>query len=191
MPADATGFVLAGGRSRRMGRDKALLPWAGTTLLDLAIARLRGCCREVVILCGPEPRYADRGVPIALDVPPGAGPLGAVMTGLSRLGGGPGVFLAVDLPNVPAGLLGHLVALVPGYDAAVPVPVQGPEPLCAVYTAACLGPIEDRIAAGELKMTSFWPSIRVREIPEGELARFGDPATLFRNLNDPSDLHTE
>jgi molybdopterin-guanine dinucleotide biosynthesis protein A len=171
-----------------MGQDKALLPWGGATLLDLAIARLRECCREVVILCGPDPRYEDRGIPIAVDQARGAGPLGAVMTGLSRIDHRPAVFLAVDLPNVPAALLAHLVTLVPGYDAAVPVLPRGPEPLCAVYTAACLGPIQDRIAAGDLKMTSFWPRIRRREVLAEELAGFGGLGHVFRNINTADDL---
>lgn len=184
----ATGFVVAGGASRRMGRDKALLPWRGTTLLDLAVARLRECCRDVVILCGPEPRYAGRGVPVAVDVAAGTGPLGAVMTGLSHRGAATGLFLAVDLPHVPARLLAHLLALVPGHDLVVPVTARGAEPLCAVYTTACLEAIRERVAAGDLKMTSFWPAVRRREVGEGELARFGDPAALFLNVNTPADL---
>jgi molybdopterin-guanine dinucleotide biosynthesis protein A len=55
VPAEAAGLVVAGGQSRRMGRDKAVLPWAGSTLLDVALERLRACCAPVGILCGPEP----------------------------------------------------------------------------------------------------------------------------------------
>jgi molybdenum cofactor guanylyltransferase len=184
----ATGFVVAGGRSRRMGRDKALLPWSGSTLLDLALARLRTCCHDVAILCGQEPRYEDRGVPAVADLVPGQGPLGALLTGLSRLAGQPGLFLAVDLPNVPAPLLAHLVALAPGHDVVVPVGARGPEPLCAVYTRDCLEPVRQRVAAGDLKMTSFWPAVRVRAVTQDELRPYGDVATLFHNVNTPSDL---
>lgn len=170
-----------------MGRDKALLPWAGSTLIDLAIARLRSCCARVSILCGPEPRYADHGVPITVDVAPGTGPLGGLLTGLLQLTE-TGLFLAVDLPNVPADLLAHLVALGPGHDVVVPVSERGPEPLCAVYSPACLEPVRQRVWAGDLKMTSFWPAVRVREVLPHELSRFGDPEVFFRNLNAPSDL---
>lgn len=170
-----------------MGRDKALLPWAGEPLVDRAVARLRACCGRVTILCGPDPRYSDHGVPILVDAAPGAGPLGAVLTGLLQVDG-PALFLAVDLPNVPAGLLAHLTGLTGGHDAVVPLSARGPEPLCAVYTPACLEPIRRRVFAGDLKMTSFWPDVRVREVGAEELARFGDVATLFHNLNTPSDL---
>jgi molybdopterin-guanine dinucleotide biosynthesis protein A len=185
---EAIGFVVAGGQSRRMGSDKALLPWGAATLLDHAVERLRACCGTVEVLCGPVERYADRGVAVVPDVAAGAGPLGAVWTGLARAGGRTGLFLAVDLPHVPVALLRHLLEASAGTDVVVPVTARGPEPLCAVYSTACLEPVQRRIAAGELKMTSFWPDVRVREVRETELEPFGDPAAVFRNLNAPSDL---
>ena len=185
---EAVGFVVAGGASRRMGRDKALLPWEGATLLDHALARLRRVCGEVRILCGPQPRYAERGVPIVLDQVPDAGALGGVVSALRTLSSGAfGLFLAVDLPLVPVPLLAHLLQLSPGFDAVVPISQRGPEPLCAVYRESCRIAAERRIASGEPKMTSFWPEVRVREVPEAELASFGDPASLFRNVNSRED----
>jgi len=193
--AEPVGFVVAGGASRRMGRDKALLPWDGATLLDHAIARLRQVCREVRILCGPEARYANRGVPVVVDEVSDAGALGGVLSGLRTVAGdAPGVFLAVDLPLVPAPLLARLVQLGLGFDAVVPISTRGPEPLCAVYRESCRTAVERRIAAGQPKMTSFWPDVRVREVPAAELAAFGDPQSLFRNVNSPEDyavLRTE
>ena len=70
---------------------------------------------------------------------------------------------------------------------AVPVIPAGPEPLCAAYGAACLDPVREALAAGERKMTSFWPRVRVLGIPREDLARFGAPDRMFRNLNDPYD----
>jgi molybdopterin-guanine dinucleotide biosynthesis protein A len=185
---EAVGFVVAGGASRRMGTDKALLPWGESTLLDHALSRLRGVCAEVRILCGPEPRYADRGVPVDVDAVLDAGALGGVLSGLRGLAkGAAGVFLAVDLPLVPAPLLAHLLQRSQGFDAVVPISPSGPEPLCAVYHESCRTAIERRIAAGEPKMTSFWPDVRVREIPAAELATFGDLAAIFRNVNSRED----
>jgi molybdopterin-guanine dinucleotide biosynthesis protein A len=64
----ALGFVLAGGRSRRMGRDKALLAWGHTTLLAHAIARLKPLCAEIFLLSGTEARYAETGLAALTDV---------------------------------------------------------------------------------------------------------------------------
>ena len=181
-------FVVAGGQSRRMGRDKALLPWGETDLLGHALARLRTVAGDVRILSGSEPRYLDRGVPVLTDPVPDAGPLAGVLAGLATADDQPGLFLAVDLPKVPVALLARLVDLVEGYDAVVPVSARGPEPLCALYRSSCIEPIGRCFSRGDLKMTSFWPEVRVREMRPEELRVFGDVEELFRNLNTPGDL---
>jgi molybdopterin-guanine dinucleotide biosynthesis protein A len=171
-----------------MGRDKARLPWGEGTLLDHAAARLAQVCAEVRILCGPAPRYADRGLPLVADEVLDAGALGGVLSGLRRLDrGAAGLFLAVDLPLVPVALLAHLLESSQGVDAVVPLSPRGPEPLCAVYRESCRAAVERRLAAGEPKMTSFWPDVRMREVSTEELTAFGDPAALFRNVNAPED----
>jgi len=187
VPVPPTGFAVAGGESRRMGRDKALLAWGERTLLDHALERLSQACGAVRILCGPIRRYEDRGLPVDTDVVPGAGPLGGLLTGLQRLGEEPGLFLAVDVPYVPAALLRRLIHLSAGHDAVVPVTDAGPEPLCAVYRASCLEPVRRCLGAGRLKMTSFWPDVRVREVRESELSAYADPTRAFRNVNTPAD----
>lgn len=181
----AIGFVVAGGLSTRMGRDKALLPWDGATLLDHALARLGAVCAEVRILCGPAPRYQDRGRPLVLDAAPGTGPLGALAAALTSASGHAALLLGVDLPLVTVPLLAALLAA--DGDAVVPVGPRGPEPLCALYRAACLGPVRRRLAASDLKMTSFWPDVRVRRLEGAALAALGDPQRLFRNVNAPAD----
>jgi molybdopterin-guanine dinucleotide biosynthesis protein A len=170
-----------------MGRDKALLPWASATLLEHALLRLRAVCAHVRILAGPEPRYQGHGAPVITDVVKEAGPLGGVHAGLLSLDGPLGLFLGVDTPLIPAGLLGALVAAADGFDAVVPVVGGRPEPLCAVYRGSCLEAVQRRLEAGERKMTSFWPDVTVRAVAEDELAVFGDPVGMFRNLNTPED----
>lgn len=181
------GFAVAGGRSQRMGRDKALLPWADTDLLGHALARLGRVTDEVRILPGPERRYTDRGVALDLDLAPHQGPLAGLLAALEGASGRAAVLLGIDLPLVPSRLLERLVALGPSVDAIVPVSPRGPEPLCAVYGAACLEAVRRCVAAGDLKMTGFWPDVRVREVGPEELEAFGDPAELFLNVNAPED----
>ena len=182
----AIGFVVAGGKSARMGRDKALLPWAGATLLDHAIGRLAAACPEVRILCGPVPRYEDRGRPLVLDAAPGTGPLGALAAALLDAAGGAALLLGVDLPFATVPLLAALASA--DGDVVAPIGPRGPEPLCALYRADCLAPVRARLAAGDLRMTGFWPEVRVRRLEGVALAAFGDPARLFRNVNAPGDF---
>ena len=181
------GFAVAGGASRRMGRDKALLPWGGTDLLGHALARLQAVASEVRILCGAQARYGDRGFPVELDPVPGAGAIGGLLAALAAARGRSALLLAVDLPLVPESLLARLATLAPDADAVVPVWARGPEPLCALYGAACLSAVRRRVAGGELRMTSFWPDVRVRELGAAELAAFGEPDRLFLNVNGPDD----
>jgi molybdopterin-guanine dinucleotide biosynthesis protein A len=182
------GFAVAGGRSRRMGRDKALLRWGETDLLGHAITRLRAVTEDVRILSGGEPRYSDRGVPVEVDPAPDLGPLGGLAAALDAASGDDVLLLGIDLPLIPSALLTRLVELVPGFDAAVPVSARGPEPLCAFYGAACQEPVRRRIASGDLRMTAFWTNVRVREVGPSELRAFGDPEELFLNVNAPADF---
>ncbi len=183
----SVGFVMAGGRSRRMGRDKALLPWGRSTLLDHALDRLRAVCREVRILGGAEPGYTERGVPVLRDAAAGQGPVGGLLAGLATLEDEAGVFLAVDVPFAPVTLLSFLLEECAGHDAAVPVTASGPQPLCAVYRPSCRAAVERCVAGGDLRLTAFWPEVSVRTVGEDVLARFGSPADLLRNLNTPEE----
>ncbi len=181
------GFAVAGGESRRMGRDKALLGWADTDLLGHALARLAAVTGDVRILAGSRPRYLDRGLPVHLDPRPGEGPLGGLLAALEAIDGRIGLLLAVDLPFVPIALLSRLLDAAHEADAVVPLSTRGPEPLCAAYGAACLPAIRACVRRGDLRMTSFWPEIRLRTLGADALADLGDPDALFRNLNTPED----
>lgn len=187
-PSDVmVGFVVAGGQSRRMGRDKALLPWNGGTLLDHAVTRLRAVCREVRVLSGGDRRYADRGLPVDVDAIADGGPLAGLATALTVAAPRSVLLLGVDIPFVTVPLLAHIRDALAGWDAAVPVLAPGAEPLCAAYGAACGAAVQGVLTAGQRKMTSFWPRVRVRQLGEEDLAPFGPSARLFRNLNDSSE----
>jgi molybdopterin-guanine dinucleotide biosynthesis protein A len=182
------GFVLTGGAGRRLGSDKALLPWpGGPTLLDHAVRRLARVCADVAILSGRRSRHLDRGVAVVTDAAGAEAPLAGVLAALEATAHPAGLFLAVDLPFVPGSLLRHLVGLAGEGDAVVPATAQGPEPLCAVYSRASAAAIRRRVEAQDWRMTSFWPEVSVRMVTDDELRRFGDPGRLFLNLNTRED----
>jgi molybdopterin-guanine dinucleotide biosynthesis protein A len=183
----AVGFVVAGGRSARMGRDKALLPWGPGTLLDHALARLRSVCTDVRVLCGALPRYADRGARLVPDRVADAGPLAGLEAALASLDGGRALLLGVDMPFTTTAVLEALVGWADAFEAAVPVVGGRPEPLCAVYARECLPAVRESLAAGERRMTAFWDAVRVRQVPEDELAAYGDPRRLFLSVNRPEE----
>jgi len=170
-----------------MGQDKALLPWRGTTLLEHATSRLRAVCAEVRILCGPEPRYLGHGLEVVLDRARDAGPLAGLAAALESCGEAGALLLAVDLPGVPVDLLAELMRLAPEQDVVVPVTSDGPQPLCACYGPGCRGALQSSLTAGAHRMTGFWAGLRVRQLEDAELRRFGDPRRLFLNVNTPQD----
>ncbi len=194
------GFALAGGESRRMGCEKALLPWGGGDLLDHALERLSAVSSEVRILAGRKPRFLERGVPVDTDpvaigqgvpdAPLGEGPLAGLLAALTSAAGHAALVLAIDLPLVPRALLSRLVERLSDFDAVVPVSSRGPEPLCALYGPGCLDPVRRARARDDLRTTAFWPEVRVLQLPPDDFADLGDPEALFLNVNAPEDYES-
>ena len=170
-----------------MGRDKALLPWGETDLLGHTLARLRALTDDVQILSGDEARYADRDVPVHPDRARRRRPARRRAHRPGTSGRGPGC----SSPSTSRSSRPRSSSGSPSWPRAsmrsFPSSARGPEPLCALYGPGCLEPVRRRIAARDLKMTAFWPDVRVREVSPGELAVFGDPDVLFLNVNAPGD----
>src|SRR5215467_14263094 len=188
MVPDLTAFVLAGGKSTRMGRDKATLPLAGRTLLETALAVARSVTKDVFIL-GPPGLYGAYGEVIA-DIFPGCGPLGGIHTALTCSRTDLNLVLAVDTPFLSARLLAYLVGRAAESTAMIAAPEINfyPQPLCAVYRRDFLPIAELALRAGNYKIVPLFPPDRTLAIPEAELARFAFTAEMFENLNTPEDL---
>ena len=131
---EVSGFVLAGGASRRMGFDKASLPFGSERMVDRQIRLLRAICRSVSII-GPPGRFADTAVQVYEDEIPGQGPLGGIHTGLRRARTEFSLFLSCDMPLMEERFLRYLCeqALASRASATLPPPgAKGRYPLCAV-----------------------------------------------------------
>jgi molybdopterin-guanine dinucleotide biosynthesis protein A len=191
MAAEAiTGFVLAGGKSTRMGRDKAALSLNGRTLLETALAAARAVAmvKEVFILGAPE-RYAAYAPAIA-DVFPGCGPLGGIHAALQQTRTEFNLMIAVDTPFLSAGLLRYLVERALASRAVVTAPEINayPQPLCAVYSRAFLPIAERALQAGDFKIVPLFPKPGTLLIGEAELKQVAFTAEMFENLNTPEDM---
>ena len=194
-------MVLAGGDSRRLGRDKAALAVGGATLTARAARRLLGVCRRVVV--------ADRGRGLMPDLPclpdgPGAGPAAGILGAALACPGHPLLVLACDLPCVPEALLWELrelreprepVSAAPAEaagaaDWVVPRWERGLEPLCALYRPGALMALQAAVARGVAAPHRLAEDagLRVRYLEGERLRRFGVPADLFLNLNTTHDL---
>ncbi len=184
-PGLCIGVALAGGGSRRMGRDKALIERNGRPLLDHALARLDAVCPEVVI-ADAQRRY--RPTRTSLADGPGAGPAAGILGAAAQFPGRPLLVLACDLPNVPVALLAHLTTH--REDWVLPGLGDHLEPLVALYRPAALAALHRRVTAGHLALHRLVEEkgFTLRKLGCEELRPFGDPRQIFHNVNRPRDL---
>lgn len=183
------GAVLAGGRSRRMGRDKARLDIDGTPLAGRAAATLAAFFSDTVVVVGAGGEAADLGYRVICDRIAGAGPLAGLDSALSWAAGRPVFVLACDLPRVDGTVVASVVAAageaaVVGARAGAWIVARGSrlQPLCGLYTAAC-GPLAvAALGRGERSMHRFLERIETRAVALDDI----DPDPLL-NLNSPAD----
>lgn len=185
----ATGFVLAGGRSSRLGQDKVLLPWNGRTLLEEALDKLRTVCRDVRICTNrlelgkfapvvPDDAGADASAAV--------GPLAGITPALAASETDWNLFLAVDLPLLPIEILADMLARAQagGEFALVPYLENKPQPLCAAYHRSLLPGLQQALADGKYKI--------MRAVEETTpVARYDvdiSRADWFLNVNTIEDL---
>ncbi len=182
-----TGVVLAGGRSSRMGRDKALIERDGMTHLDRAIELLRPHVREILVIGDPAKYSPEHGTVIPDDVP-GKGPLGGLTTALRHARYVRLLVVACDLPNINDRLLVNLKKDLKGeVDAVVPRHGEQVEPLAAAFHRHAVEAFDRELTNDRLKLGDALGQIRtsyLRVTPGDQ----GWPADLFRNLNTPADL---
>jgi molybdenum cofactor guanylyltransferase len=186
--SQVSGFVLAGGKSVRMGQDKATLELNGRTLLEHALAAMRAVCREVAVL-GRYERYGALA-PTYEDIFPGCGPLGGIHAALSNSQTEFNLIIAVDTPFLAPGFLSYLAerAVTSGAVVTAPEIDDYPQPLCTVYSLDFLPIAEKAIKAGNYKITPLFPRNQTLVIKESELRRFAFAADMFENLNTPEDM---
>lgn len=182
------GIVLAGGQSRRMGRDKALLIVDGVTLLERAVRTLGETASTVIVVADDPGRYLLAGATVVGDDFPGAGPLGGIVTGLRHAGPGLHLVIACDMPFVRGELLALLLSRAAGHDAAIPWIGGRPEPLCAAYDFRCLSPLSRTIAEGERAVHRALHLISAVQVEESDVREIDPALASFVNLNEPRDL---
>lgn len=186
MPAAAV--VLAGGRSRRMGRDKATIRLGGRRLVDRAAEALGALFAEVWVSTGSRRLRLPRGTKGVPDLVPGAGPLAGIHAALRATRRRLLFVAACDAPRVDARAARLLWRAARSGRGAVPEGPGGPEPLFAFYARSLLPEIERRLRAGTASVRALARLRGVRRVPWGSLREAGVDAAAFRSLNRPADL---
>ncbi|HSS97658.1 MAG TPA: molybdenum cofactor guanylyltransferase [Terriglobales bacterium] len=185
---DLTAFILAGGHSRRMGRNKAFLELAGRTLLDRAIELANAVTANVRIVA-PQEKFLTIARTIE-DVFPDCGPLGGIHAALTYTATDLNLVLAVDSPFVEADFLTYMIAQASQVSALVTVPEAGKglQPLCAVYRRDFHEVAERALKKKKNKIDALFADVETRVIAEQEITRMGFSAQMFQNLNTPEEF---
>jgi molybdopterin-guanine dinucleotide biosynthesis protein A len=187
-----TAFVLAGGKSSRMGHDKAFAGLGGKTLLERAVETMAALTKTVRIV-GMNPRLAlfaaEHGIPLIEDRFSDRGPLGGIHAALLSSQTDLNFVLSVDTPFVTPACARFLVDIAAGNDALATVPnVGGIHPVSAVYRRAFAGHAERALSAGHNKIGALLEQLPVTYVSEDQLCRAGFAPGIFDNLNTPDDL---
>lgn len=183
-----SGIILAGGQSRRMGRDKALIDFQGKPIIAHVIATLRELTNDVLVVSNRSDAYGPVGVRVVADYDPPCGPLGGIAAGLQAMDSELAIVVACDMPFLNVPLLRWLIDQAAGYDAVVPQTGAEYEPLHAIYRRTCYDPIVRRIEQGDRRVISFFADVRLRPIEEAAWRAIDPAGRSLVNLNTPGDL---
>ena len=183
--------IIAGGKSTRMGRDKAFVELLDKPLIESILTQVSALGQQQTILVTNQPEsYAYLGLPMYADVLPDKGSLGGIYTALHYSHTLHTLTVACDMPFLNPALLRHMIGLCADDAVDVIVPrVEGyPEGLHAIYSQRCVQPIRARLEMDRLKVIGFYDSVRVRMLDEAEWQPFDPKGLSFYNVNTPDEL---
>ncbi len=185
-----TSIVLAGGKNRRIGRNKALETIGGKTLIEYVVKRLRPLTSQILIVTSREQSnlLAVGKAEILVDLHPDKGPLGGLYTGLLASQSPHSLAVACDMPFLNRALLSYMMQISASFDLVVPRLNNMVEPLHAVYSKNCLAPIEHLLKLGRLSVLELLTLVNVRCVEAEEINRFDPEHLSFFNVNTEDDL---
>lgn len=190
---NVTCAIIAGGKSSRMGTDKAFVQIGSKTMIERAVERIQSLQPAETILIANKPEaYAHLNLPTYTDLLPEKGSLGGIYTALHHAAAPYTLVVACDMPFLNTALLRHMIALInehtQGYDVIVPRVDGYPQGMHAIYQKTCLDPIRKRLEADKLKIIGFYDEVRVRYLDEEEYRALDPDSLAFFNANTPEEL---
>jgi molybdopterin-guanine dinucleotide biosynthesis protein A len=184
---NTSAIILAGGRSSRMGRPKALLPFADEPLIVHTIRTLRQLFADIVVVAAPEQELPPLPVTLVRDEVAYQGPVGGIYYGLQAARTAVCFVTSCDAPFLNLALIAHLLAQITDCDVVVPHWQERLQPLHAVYRRSVAPLLRAQLEHGELRPIFLYEKVRTRKVGAEELRRFDPEGLSFRNLNSPAD----
>ena len=182
-----TAIILAGGRSSRMGRPKALLPFDGEPLILHIVRQLQPLFDEIVVVAAPAQELPELPARIVHDEVAYQGPVGGISYGLSAASGEFSFVTSCDSGFLSLRLIEHLLSLRSAHDIVVPRWNDRFQPLFAVYGKAVLPHVRTQLASGDLRPVHLFDKVRTRTVEEDEVRLYDPEGASFFNMNTPDD----
>ena len=183
-----SGIILAGGRSRRLGTDKAFLQLGEETLIERVLRTMRGLVDDVLIVTNDHPRYAHLGAKLVGDVYPGKASLGGIYSGLLSARHDQALVLGCDMPFLNVALLHYMLSLAETNEVVIPRYGTYLEPLHAIYHRRCLDSMRRLIERDQLRISEVFCDATTRFVTANEIDLFDPERLSFLNINTPEDL---
>lgn len=188
-----TGVILAGGKSRRMGQNKAFLRLGNDTLIGHVIQCMRNITNEQLLITNNPDEYAHLDISIHHDIIQNVGALGGIHSGLTYASHETVICVGCDSPFLKRNLLNYLVSVSETHDAVMPLSNKIDnthktlQTLCAVYSKQCLPIIEEMLKEQELRVHALQEHANVLCVPPEEWKLHDPDGLSFFNVNTPED----
>lgn len=188
MTAAMTGIILSGGKSSRMGTNKAFITVDGERLIDRTVRIFSELFSEVMIVTNTPLEYIDLNVQMVTDIIRGKGSLGGIYTGLFFSSFEHSFAAPCDMPFLNKEFIEYMISRRDNYDIVVPETADGLQPLHAIYAKRCVPVIRKLLEVDKLKITGFYKGFRLLNIGEKDIRPFDPESRIFLNVNTQEDL---
>jgi molybdopterin-guanine dinucleotide biosynthesis protein A len=183
-----TGIILAGGKSRRMGENKAFIDASGVPLFERVYSVFKELFRDIIIVTNDVRPFERYGAHLQQDILQDKGPLGGLYTGIIHSTTYHAFCIACDMPFLNPAVIKYMVKERNAYDVIVPKTRDGLHPLHAIYSKKCLTPMRRLLDRGDLKIVNFFPHVEVRYVGETEIRKFDPHMRSLMNVNTAEEM---
>lgn len=185
------GIILAGGKSIRLGEDKAFIKLNSETLLEAVLMLVQRVVKKIIIVVNEPEKFAhfcSGQIRIVQDKIPYQGPLGGILTGLEASPDLHNLVIPCDTPFLKEALLKQLLLQAKDYDAVVPKIDGKLEPLVAVYSKKCIKPIRTSLERKDFRIVSFFDKVNIRYLTTDIISKYDRDQLSFFNINTKENL---
>ena len=189
MIEQVSAVILAGGKSSRFGRNKALAEYQGALLIERIADRLIPLFAEKLLITNTPDEYDFLGWPMTGDIHKDCGPLAGIHAALSNINQPRAFICGCDMPLLNPALISHLCNIEGDWDIILPWLPNGPEPLYAIYSKQALPVITELLQEGKRKIGLLFEILKIRKVSQEEILAIVPDLTCFHNINRQHDLH--